>query len=125
MRFFNFRQNNSGGSFDYIESEGITVNVIIEAKYAEDANITAIQKGLYFDGCSHGQDCSCCGDRWYRVDESEGTKVPMIYGEKLGTKAKPSKYPSLDRGWMESGKETAVHYADGRVEWYRKDNTLF
>lgn len=125
-RFFHFSQNNSGGSFSFVESEGITHHVVIEAKDAEDANITAIMKGLYFDGCDNGTDCSCCGDRWSRVGqwgEEPGDEVPSVYGEPLGSKKPDGKFPSLDRGWMKPGRETAVHYADGRIEWFNADNT--
>ena len=31
----------------------------------------------------NGNDCPCCGDRWYRVDESDGSDVPSIYGTPL------------------------------------------
>lgn len=114
MPYFHFSQNNSGGSFDFTESEGITHHVIIEAKDAEDANITAITKGLYFDGCDNGIDCSCCGDRWYRVGqygEDKGDAVPMVYGEPVESS------PTMFR-WMPEGKEAAVHHADGRIEWF-------
>ena len=120
-KFFHFNQNNSGGSFVFNESEGITHHVVIEANDAQDANIIAIMKGLYFDGCSTGIDCSCCGDRWYRVDE--GDEVPSIYGEPLGKKKKKSRYPSFDKGWMKTGRETAVHYSDGRIVWFNADNS--
>lgn len=119
MPFFHFSQNNSGGSFDFSESDGITHHVVIEAKDAEDANITAIGKGLYFDGCDSGQDCSCCGDRWYRTSD-DGSDAPCVYNHPLGTK-----YESgfLGRGWMAPGREIAVHRADGRVEWFNADHT--
>ena len=116
MPFFHFNQNNSGGSFDFVESKGITHHVVIEAKDADDANIITIMKGLYFDGCDSGQDCSCCGDRWYRA-YGKGDEFPSIYGERLGIKSFTA------YGWMDEGRETAVHYADGRIEWFNRDNT--
>ena len=61
--FFHFSQNNSGGSFDI--NDRVTVSVYIEALNADDANDRAERIGIYFNGCSTGQDCSCCGDRWY------------------------------------------------------------
>lgn len=36
---------------------------------------------VYFDGVEDGFDCDCCGDRWYRAYDSEGTDVPMIYSK--------------------------------------------
>lgn len=116
MKFWHFSQNNSGGSFDFSESEGITHHVVIEAESAEDANVKAIQKGLYFDGCDTGQDCPCCGDRWHRQwDSNAGDKLPSIYGQPLGTEGGGHE-------WMKPGKETAVHFADGRIEWFGADN---
>lgn len=64
-KFFEFNQNNSGGTFITDASRGIGEYVIIEAADAKEANSLAQQKGLYFDGCESGQDCDCCGDRWY------------------------------------------------------------
>lgn len=114
-KFWHFSQNNSGGRFDFSESQGITHHVVIEAESAEDANIQAVQKGLYFDGCDTGQDCHCCGDRWYQQWRDDGKEVPSVYGQPLGIK-------SNGHGWMKAGKETAVHFADGRIEWFGADN---
>lgn len=69
MAFYQFRQNNSGGSFDYDDRSGLSVNVYIEAGTADEANSRAEDLGIYFDGVDNGSDCSCCGDRWYRVGE--------------------------------------------------------
>ena len=116
MPFFTFSQNNSGGSFDFDEEQGITHYVVIEARDAEDANVTAIMKGLYFDGCDNGMDCSCCGDRWSRVGQywdEAGTDAPMVYEKPVAEYV-----PFLGRGWMKPGKEISVHYTDGRIEWF-------
>lgn len=82
-KFYTFRQNNSGGAFIVSKKDGISVHVIIEALNADDANTRAEEIGLYFDGCSKSMDCSCCGDRWRRTDESDGYDVPCIYGEPI------------------------------------------
>lgn len=76
MKFYTFRQNNSGGVFC-----DPAKYVVVEAPSANVANAIAEDHGVYFDGCETGQDCSCCGDRWYRTWESEGTNAPEIYGE--------------------------------------------
>lgn len=120
-KFFHFNQNNSGGSFVFEERGGITHHVVIEARDAADANALAESKGIYFHGCSDGRDCSCCGDRWSSVwSGDKGTDVPSIYDEPLGQLKKPSKWGA--RGWMKEGHETAVHYLDGRIEWFGADN---
>lgn len=80
-KFYEFRQNNTGGSFEILDKEGICEYVIIEANNAKEANKKAESIGIYFDGCDKDMDCPCCGDRWYTVDESDGSSVPSIYGE--------------------------------------------
>lgn len=107
MKFFDFRQNNSGGTFHFDEKKGITHFVIIEAAHAEDAVSKAEAIGLYFNG--HG-DCECCGERW--SDDVDAADEPMLYGE-------PARdYPATGTTWMPKGKEIVVHYADGRKEWF-------
>ena len=81
--FYHFSQNNSGGSFPFSEEEGITHHVIIEADNASEANTIAELIGIYFDGCSTGKDCECCGDRWYSVYEYDEEEFPHVYGGKL------------------------------------------
>lgn len=73
--FYTFSQMNSGGSFigDYRY-------IIIEADSADEANQIAEDHGVYFDGCYYGIDCRCCGDRWHRCWEYDGTENPEIYG---------------------------------------------
>ena len=60
--FYEFRQNNSGGSFD----TDMPRCLWIEASSEEEACAIAEEHGVYFDGIDKGIDCECCGDRWYR-----------------------------------------------------------
>lgn len=62
MNFYEFNQNNSGGSFEV--NDKVCHRVIIEATDATEANYLAERLGIYFNGCDRGMDCSCCGDRW-------------------------------------------------------------
>jgi hypothetical protein len=108
-KFYHFSQNNSGGSFHFDEVAGITHNVVVEAIDYMHANMLAEKIGLYFDGDG---DCPCCGDRWYsQWGETDGKDVPSIYGEPV-----ESQISSI--AWMPAGKETVVHYLDGRKEWF-------
>jgi len=109
-KFFTFRQNNSGGSFDI--SETVAHNVIIEAHSAKEANAHAEDIGIYFDGCETGADCNCCGDRWYAAWE-DGTDTPLIYGES----------PELcnDMFAKEGQPVCHVYYLDGSKTTYRKE----
>lgn len=119
MSFFCFSQNNSGGGFNHDVSVGIGHYVIIEAADAADANQQAGSLGLYFDGCDEGVDCSCCGDRWYQVDDSDGTSDPQVYSQTVspGEMAPARDSDSHVMKWFEEGSaEGFIHYLDGRVE---------
>lgn len=75
MKWYHYDQNNSGGSF-----QKPAVHVFIEAESKADADDQAVTVGVYFDGCSDGRDCSCCGDRWYSSEYDEGDDAPKVYG---------------------------------------------
>lgn len=76
MPFFEFTQNNSGGSFTV--NEKLCHRLFIEAPTPNVANGIAEDLGIYFDGCDEGSDCPCCGDRWYKAGTPE--KIPLYYG---------------------------------------------
>ena len=114
-KFFEYRQNNSGGSFAYDGERGISTWVIVEAHDAAEADRRAESIGLYWDGCDAGRDCPCCGDRWSPNDASwrseEGSDVPSCYGTPIG------KFKGMN--WMQPpNHEGFVHYLDGRVEGF-------
>lgn len=117
MGFFEYRQNNSGGVFDYNAEAGISVHVIVEAENVQAADARAQQIGLYFNGCDTGQDCDCCGDRWSAKagwwDESAGDAVPSIYGTPVEQYA-----PAFGGWWIEDDYNAYVHYADGTVKGF-------
>lgn len=75
--FFHYTQNNSGGSFQI--NDRVAHHVIIEANTESEANTRAEQIGIYFDGVREGEDCGCCGDRWYPRRRNDGAAEPMIY----------------------------------------------
>lgn len=87
--FYAFRQNNTGGSFDYDNERGITEVVIVEADSAEEANNRAEQIGIYFGGVDSGDDCPCCGDRWYGVWD-KGDLEPSLYGRPIKETKRPA-----------------------------------
>lgn len=113
-QWFEFYQNNSGGSFDYDEEQGITHFVIIEAESRDKAIDRAEEIGLYFDGCDAGMDCDCCGDRWYR-GFGEGSEYPTVYGQDI---RKDGGFVDSWDGWMKEGREVAIHPLNGLIEWY-------
>ncbi len=61
--FYEFKQNNSGGSF--VVDDKLCSRLVIEAKDSYTATKIAEDLGCYWDGCEEGIDCPCCGDRWY------------------------------------------------------------
>ncbi len=80
-KFYEFHQNNSGGSFEIDDERGIGPRVWIEAETLDQAISIALGIGLYFDGVDIGTDCPCCGDRWHRPWCDDGKDAPKINQE--------------------------------------------
>ncbi len=114
--FFEFRQNNSGGSFVANHEKGISHFVIVEANDTDDADRRAEQIGLYFNGCQGGKDCSCCGDRWV-PSYGKGTRTPSLYDKtvKPGSVFKNSDMPGK---WIKDGPEGYIHYLNGDIKGF-------
>lgn len=76
-KFFEFHQNNSGGSFygPYL--------IVVEAADSDEANLIACENGVYFDGVSNDMDCPCCGDRWHPCYDGDGEDQPLDYGRPI------------------------------------------
>ena len=109
-KFYTFSQNNSGGSFVYSKNTGVSHFVIIEAHTAKEANRYAEDIGIYFDGCSKGRDCRCCGDRWYETSDRDGEPSPMIYSKPVG------KHRDL---FIKDGQcHSFIHMLDGSIVGY-------
>ncbi len=107
MKFYTFRQNNSGGSFTV--DENVAHTVVIQASDARDANERAAAIGLYFDGEG---DCPCCGTRWDETSEYDGHEEPNAYGKPFRLMSEKDAEHTFG-GWFNS--EVRIHYADGRV----------
>lgn len=107
MAFFQYTQNNSGGSFEIDTDAGISTYVIVEAGSPEEADERAERIGIYFDPY-YERDCDCCGTRW---DEAwgYGSEVASLYGTPV------KEYVPLFN-WTGGAPHAFVHYADGRVE---------
>ena len=100
MAFYEFDQNNSGGSFDIDDARGIGPKVWIEATDLVCAVSIAFGLGIYFDGVSKGIDCGCCGDRW---------SAPWSNNEK----ATPEIDDKYDFGWHDA---VYVHRLNGEIQ---------
>lgn len=79
--FFEFDQNNTGGSFDIDDRRGIGPHVWIEANTVKHATELAERLGLYWDGVENDRDCPCCGDRWYRPSHNGGQASLKVSAE--------------------------------------------
>ena len=98
-KFYEFRQNNSGGSFDIDDKRGIGPCLWIEALSNDDALNRAESLGLYFNGVENGIDCPCCGDRW-----------STWCGDGFNAEKWDEKY---DFNWHDT---VYVHHMDGKIE---------
>lgn len=66
MKYYMWRQNNTGGSF--VTNDDLSRFVVIQADSYADAEEKAFSFGIYYDGVDSGYDCACCGDRWHEGD---------------------------------------------------------
>lgn len=107
-KFYRFRQNNSGGSFDVDDERGIGVYVWVEACDIVHARSRAEGIGIYFDGVADGVDCECCGDRWSAPWDDEGMPSCKINEE-------------YDFDWCDT---VYLHRLDGSIERFRKGQIL-
>jgi hypothetical protein len=118
--WYEFRQNNSGGSFAI--NDDVSVYVLIQAASTLEANCKARDIGIYFDGVSNGQDCECCGDRWYAADDALSSFTTYNWRNRFEPTehanvreyAKAHAYADM---WAKDGKPSVIlYYADGTVE---------
>lgn len=68
MKWFVFDQNNSGGSF--VVNDKVCHRLFIEADSFDNAVEKAEELGCYWNGVDEGIDCPCCGDRWYKWEDT-------------------------------------------------------
>lgn len=101
--FFEYDQNNSGGSF--VINAQVANKVFIEATSLQEANKKAFEIGIYFDGVSIGSDCGCCGDRWH--EPYEDLKFPYRYGTLNLEDVKKSGYDYKPTNWIAYGQKEA------------------
>lgn len=116
-KFFQFDQNNTGGSF--ITDDKVCHRLFIEADSVEEAIEKAENLGCYWDGVSDGIDCPCCGDRWHHPFQwgDDGNSYPMEYdraGEIVFNSVEEhAQYLANDFGW--TSPDSRIFYADGTV----------
>lgn len=103
--WYEYRQNNSGGSFSGAH------NVFVQARDASEANYLAERSGLvYFDDT---YDCDCCGARWSEQwRDAEGSVEIEHYGQVVADWRDPAQ--SFGR-W--TGLQSARVNYDGTIEY--------
>jgi hypothetical protein len=105
-QFYEISQNNTGGSF--ITDDKLCHRLFIEAESSDEAVSIAEDLGCYWDGCDTGNDCPCCGDRWYRPWSSDGIDLEEMNTEWNGYEVNE---------WVEnSSKDTAIEDFKSRYE---------
>ena len=147
--FYEFDQNNSGGSF--VTNDKLCHRLFIEADSKEEAILTAENLGCYWNGVEDGYDCPCCGDRWstynnevniskynkdgYEVSVYDGfyKNTEQEWGERYG-KYKITKAPRFVKAYsgrrytgsisFESVEEYAQYLAD-EYGWTTPDARIF
>lgn len=79
MKFYLYRQNNSGGRYYG------PLYVIVQARDGSHANFLAETYGnVYFNGVAKNIDCECCGDRWYTSYDGEDRPSDLYIGDGYG-----------------------------------------
>ena len=107
--WFEYSQNNSGGSHVYDDNRGLSEWVFIEADSAKEADEYAESIGIYFNGVDDDMDCGCCGDRWHPQASWYGSEDDgKTFDELRDTIEIVLKYR-----WRENGNAIYIHFKDG------------
>jgi hypothetical protein len=80
MKWYRYRQNNSGGFHRGPKYVYVQAPSYVEANNRVELGV--IQGDgweMYFDGCEAGMDCDCCGDRWFRMAEWDENSDYSVY----------------------------------------------
>jgi hypothetical protein len=111
VRWFEWSQNNSGGSF--VVDKKLCHRLFIEAEDEHAAEQKAFELGVYYDGCADGIDCNCCGDRWYSPDE---LTFPLKYSDDITfiTVEEYAQHLADKYGWTTP--DARLFYANGTVK---------
>jgi hypothetical protein len=118
FKWYEFRQNNTGGDFEV--DENVTIKVFIEAASSNEANSLAENVGIYYDGSTDGVDCPCCGDRWYEVTEGYKKATITYYDPEEDKWAE--KWKTTSNLQLAANHETWVKVGQPAIITYDRDN---
>lgn len=103
-KFYGWRQNNSGGRFDYMDDLGIGVAIIIEAECESAAceRLVEIIESRGYQQRTNGECIECCGSRWdeWNADHTDDSLVAVM----------------AKRAWWRSEGSVFLHRYDGTIE---------
>jgi len=108
--WYEYRQTNSGGSFDFTTDLG--QYVWVEARNASEADGYAQYIGIYFDK-DYNIDCDCCGTRWSPADSHWTHSGKETLAESL---AWLDDYKPYWPKWDENNRAGVAHHKNGTVE---------
>jgi hypothetical protein len=111
MKFYEFNQNNSDGSF--ITDKEICHRLFIEAANEDEAVQVALEKGVYFEGCAEDRDCPYCGDRW--SDSPNEYTYPISWGRKVNFSSVIEYAQYLADNYGRTTPDSRVFYTNGKV----------
>jgi hypothetical protein len=111
MKWFEFSQNNSGGSFDV--DDNVCHRLFIEAEDEKSAFDIAESKGIYFDGVEKGIDCECCGDRWSSYCPEVSFPLQYGIGQVFSSVEEYAQHLADDWGWTIP--DSRIFYHDGKI----------
>lgn len=100
-KFYEFKQNNSGGFFDV--DKNVCHRVVIEAHNKTEA----IKKFLPMIK-KQSPSCSCCGDRWY-----PDYPVEIVF-KKQGFDTIDDYYQFMANNYGWTKPDARIHYLDGK-----------
>jgi hypothetical protein len=122
LHWYEYRQNNSGGSFHM--NDDVSVYVLVEAEDDVQAEREALEAGIYFDGVAAGFDCSCCGDRWYEGEKLEEFRIYQLFSDEHTLYDDVGAYAAelaRESSWAKEGRPVVVVYhKNGKVERFYK-----
>ena len=135
-KFYEYSQNNSGGSFA-VDGD-LCHRLLIEAETSKQADAIAEGLGCYWNGVDAGMDCECCGDRWYAQWNDDGLTFPYSYGtfskeeaeslaEVYGVRIETVKrtYGNRDTNVILETVEQYAQYVADRYGWTTPDVRIF
>jgi len=112
--FYEFSQNNSGGSF--VVNKKLTHRLFVEADSVEEACVFAKSLGCYWNGVDEGLDCDCCGDRWHKPWDDDGVTYPYEWSKGIVFNSVEEHAQYVANNYGMTVPDARIFYKDGSVK---------